>query len=132
MQFKPELVERILSGRKTQTRRIFGENDDFSARGGMNMAGLIRTIMPDGKKRLRWEAGRVYAVQPGRGKCAVARVGITAIRVQRLGGISEDDARAEGFPDRAAFLDYWRKLYGQLDLDELVVALTFELVKRQP
>ena len=47
--------------------------------------------------RLRWEVGRTYAVQPGRGKKAVGRIRLMSIRKEQVQEISEADAIAEGF-----------------------------------
>ena len=72
--FTPEHVQMIVEGRKTQTRRV----------------------VKSGEELRQWEVGRTYAVQPGRGKPAAARIRITSIRQERLRDISEDDVVAEG------------------------------------
>jgi len=46
--------------------------------------------------RTKWRVGNTYAVQPGRGKCGVARIRVTGIRRERLQSISKNDALAEG------------------------------------
>ncbi|MFA4974630.1 MAG: ASCH domain-containing protein [bacterium] len=61
--------QQVLDGTKTQTRRL-------------------RAQPP--------YVGRTYAVQPGRGKPAVGRIRITAIRQQRVQDITAEDALAEG------------------------------------
>ena len=53
-----------------------------------------RIVGPD--LRIKWQVGRTYAVQPGRGKKAVGRIRITKIRRERLGDISAEDIFAEG------------------------------------
>lgn len=53
-------------------------------------------VEPEWTHRALYIIGHTYAVQPGRGKPAVARVRITAIRQERLQNISVDDAYAEG------------------------------------
>jgi hypothetical protein len=57
--------------------------------------------------------GQPVAVQPGRGKHAVGRIRVTAIRYcERAGDISEEDARAEGFADAAAFREIYERING--------------------
>lgn len=72
--------------RKTQTRRPYVEG-----------------------KPPRYDVGKTYAVQPGRGKPAVGRVKIKRKWVEPVTGLSHEDARAEGFKDRCKFMEsYWR------------------------
>ena len=107
MIFKPELVTKVLTGEKTQTRR----KADYGA--------------------CRYTVGRDYAVQPGRGKKSVARIRITDEHRELLSLISDEDARREGFDDKAAFFAYWRRLHGipeDWSLDQAVHVISFELV----
>ena len=46
--------------------------------------------------RIKWQVGRTYAVQPGRGKKAVGRIRITKIRRERLQHIDINGVLAEG------------------------------------
>ncbi len=88
MIFKPQLVEQIKQGRKTVTRR------------------LVQAQQP-----CRYEVGRDYAVQPGRGRAAVLRIVVLDVEQQLLGDLTHDAARAEGFRDRAAFARHWLELH---------------------
>jgi hypothetical protein len=89
--FKPEHVEMILSGKKTQTRRF-------------------------GKKR--WNVGSVHAcyTRPpfARGGAQpFCRVRIKAVQAQCLGSMSIWDAQAEGYDNVGAFVDAWERINGQ-------------------
>lgn len=107
MIFKPELVEKILVGEKTETRR---------------------KANPDGSQRYR--PGRTYAVQPGRTEKGVARIRVLSAEREALEEITEEGARREGFEDLAAFFDYWRGLYGKVSHSQEVWVIRFELVSR--
>lgn len=114
-------LDRVLSGKKTQTRRIAGSGERLIERGG------VPCVVTAGG-RVVYQVGRSYAVQPGRNDKAVARIRLTDIRQEALGTISDDDARAEGYPTRDGFLATWRSIYGEgFDLSRDVWVLTFEL-----
>lgn len=101
MIFSVDMVRLIHEGRKTQTRRpAHGE--------------------------CRYKPGRVYAVQPGRGKPATAHITIRDVRLERLGDITLRDAKREGFRTRDLFRDKWIELHGTYDPDLLVHVITFD------
>lgn len=102
MIFAEPMLQAILDGRKTQTRR----------------------------RSSRYRVGKDYALQAGRGRPGVpgARIRITEKRRQRLGEITTTDAIAEGFEGRARFLDYWAALHGRVDPALWVYAYEFELL----
>lgn len=86
--FRPEFVAPVLFGAKTQTRRL-------------------------GKRR--WKVGSVHACYThppfSRGGAEpFCRVRITDVRRELLFSISPEDALAEGYQDRQAFLDDFRKI----------------------
>jgi hypothetical protein len=98
--------QQVLDGSKTQTRRISKPGEELR---DMPVAALVQypavvtfTISSvfhwnwTPKPRVKWQVGRTYAVQPGRGKKAVGRIRLTGIRQERVQDITEDDARAEG------------------------------------
>jgi hypothetical protein len=101
--FKPELVHLVLSGKKTQTRRPI-KTDEVTC---------------------RYRVGHTYAVQPKRGARSKGRIQILAASRQRLGDLTDQEAKAEGFPSRVAFFRYWAKLYERVDHDEQVWAIAF-------
>jgi hypothetical protein len=109
MIFGPQLLPLVLDGSKTQTRR----SSD------------------------RYSVGHTYAVQPGRGKRAVAQIKVLSTRPERLLDISEQDARAEGFfphpplySARDLFMQYWHDVVAEAEFDQtqVVNVIEFELV----
>lgn len=122
MQFHPTLAAAILAGAKTETRRRTSQ---------------VPTS-PWWAERCKLRQGGIYAVQPGRGRKAVATIILTEKPFrERLdpSAISDETAFAEGFRDgidaaegfsdsiRAprfvtaaeAFGAFWQDLYGNLD-----------------
>ena len=103
MIFKPELAQKILSGEKTQTRRLV--KDSEKCLDGITVSKtwvhkIIGAAPTDHRAwipyHLKWQVGRDYAIQPGRGKKAIGRLRLLSIRREFLQDISEKDARAEG------------------------------------
>lgn len=117
MIFKPELARKVASGEKTETRR---------------------PMVAD--KPSPYVVGNDYAVQPGRGKFAIARVKILLCEPTFLGAMTPEQAAAEGFlqdtdgerhGDIAAFRAYWERLYGDgtARVDVRVWRIGFALVE---
>jgi len=115
--------EMVLTGRKTQTRRIKKKGEhfedgrvftfdicSFKAVDGAGQVGLFNGH----KERTRWEVGKTYAVQPARGQPAIGRIRITGIREQDVREISDADVRAEGFASKANFLETWTQMHDRL------------------
>lgn len=140
MIFKDKLCQKVLDGTKTQTRRL--------VKAGDFMVDFPMPCVFSGAKgnRLRFRENQTYAVQPGRGKHAVGRIGITKIRREQLQEITLDDMRAEGVasymfakgvlsdnpPDvRWKFADLWNSIHPEgkrwKDNPEVWV-LEFELI----
>lgn len=111
MIFKPELADLIINGRKTETRRPV-------------------------KGICRYEEGKHYAIQPGRGQKAIDRLLVLSVTQESLGDIDHQAARREGFTDFGEFLDYWANLYnadiGDLDMEQRVWVINFELYRPKP
>lgn len=106
--FRPEHVEMILSGRKTQTRRL-------------------------GKRR--WKVGGVHAcyTRPPFAKGGAepfARVHILGVRQELLAEISDDDIHAEGYD---SFPEYLKVLCdingGGMSTTALLWVVNFEVVQ---
>ena len=111
MIFGPELIGKVLDGSKTVTRRrLHG-----------------RLVWPP--SALRYQPGRTYAVQPGRGGKAIGRIHVRQVYLQHLGAMIHEDARLEGFRCLADFDSYWRHLHGTWNPEEEVAVIEFELVE---
>jgi hypothetical protein len=97
-------------------------------------------------ERLKWEVGRDYAVQPGRGQKAIGRIRLLEIRQERLQDIDEAGAEAEGvalqawaadsyhqFPRTAGYAHLWDSIHTnrgeRWDDNPTVWVLRFELVE---
>lgn len=103
MLFKPEHVSPILTGRKTQTRRVW--------------------------KKPRARAGSIHKAKTvlfSREYFALIR--ITDVRKERLGDISLEDVRREGYDTREAFKEEWIRINGAWNPELEVFVVSFELV----
>jgi hypothetical protein len=85
MLFRPEHVQLILNGTKTQTRRIWKKK-----RANVGSTHLAKTKM----------ISKEY----------FAKLQIQAVYQEFLDEISEADAHAEGYPSRAAYFDAFMKI----------------------
>jgi len=104
--FKPQHVDMICDGSKTETRRI-------TAR---------RRAKPDS---LHWAQTGMRADQ------RFARIRVTEVSQERLRNIDHLGAIAEGYPSRIAYLDAFKKISGHLmtEKNPLVWVYKFELVE---
>lgn len=104
--------ELVMSGAKTQTRRIATPDTHAHFVYGTDTISAV-VQYKDGwpTYRTKWEVGKTYAVSTGRGKSAVARIKITGIRKEDVRQISFDDVAAEGFLWVAEFFDTWTRMH---------------------
>lgn len=120
MIFKPELLEKVLAGAKTQTRRPahygevainpFGTPLMLIDEIDISKYFVIETVLnPNGNRRFK--VNQSYAAQPGRGKPAQARIIVQKVRFEDVRNISQADAVAEGFRDRLEFWQTWCAFY---------------------
>lgn len=158
MQFN-KTWEKVLSGEKTQTRRLV-KDDEFMAR---RYTTYIDTSLPvayletvlNANNRTVYQVSKTYAVTPARTHPALiycpdhpcygidiiqpgdshyqlakegkwdyrgqgyiqARIRITDIRRQDVRDISQEDARAEGFDNRQAFMFVWLAMHDKPALE---------------
>jgi hypothetical protein len=100
--FKRNLILMVLSGVKTQTRRIHQRG---------------------------WVIGHTYKIKDTYYCKGLGTIKITRAFKQRLGDISEQDVQKEGFKDRAEFIQTWIKINkGAWNPDVIVTAYEFTLV----
>lgn len=138
MIFKAELIDKIVRGDKTQTRRPVRPNEILSGDGEMVFIKLDKD-----KYRTKIGVGRDYAVVPGRGKSGVVwqprtktviekdalelaeshlripladnfiplRLRVLGIHCEDVRNISLEDTMAEGFDTRNEFWEVWCSFY---------------------
>lgn len=91
MIYTPSNAAKMITGEKDQTRLIVKDGDypifDYD---------LKSIFAVHRKARVIYQVGKSYSIQPGRGKPAIGRRVLRAIRQERLQEISEADAKAEG------------------------------------
>jgi hypothetical protein len=118
-------IDAVLNGTKTQTSRIVKDGDYSSITTDLNglMCSHSIKVFPSALEkvtninnvyrgnRLLYHLDNTYAVQPGRGKKAVARIRILQIRLMDVRYISAQGAVDEGFIDIYAFLKVWCKMH---------------------
>lgn len=106
--FQKEHVAPILEGTKTQTRRAWKKQRALPGK-----THLAKTKMLSKEYFARLLVNKVYQ--------------------QRLGDISEEDAKAEGYPSRADYLDAFARINkqptGDSFLDQTVYVIEFQLIE---
>ena len=103
--FKPDMIEAIIQGRKTETRR---------------------------KGQRRWKIGSTHQVRRAMLERSLIIVKITDLQHEPLGEITETDAIAEGFQSRQHFFEKWINIHDVIDYSELVWVVRFQLVVPVP
>lgn len=134
MIFTPEHIQKIVNGTKIETRRV--------AKTGETHNGLWYDMVMSPGGRIKWQTGRDYAVQPGRGKpCYIhngmpLRIKILSIHREPLQAISRTDVIAEGISGAGGVGDY-RNLWDSInkqpgtrwDDNPYVWVIKFEVLK---
>jgi len=105
--FKPEHIEPILNGVKTQTRRIW--------------------------KNHRVKVGSIHRAKTKMlSKDYFALLKITGLRRERLGDLTEEDARAEGGYTVQEFKEVWERINGNWHPYQGVWVVEFQVIKKSP
>lgn len=104
--FKRKHIPLILSGRKTQTRRIHSHE---------------------------WKLGRVYGVRDKLFSKPVAHIMVIRKFRQRLGDISLEDVGKEGYSSLQEFQRAWEEVHGQgsWNPDLIVTVYEFKVVSKR-
>ena len=100
MIFSEEHIQLILEGKKTQTRRRH-----------------VRVL----------KVGRIYRIQTNWYEWTDIRILITRAFQQRLGDITEEDAKKEGGYTVEEFRRVWEQINGVYDPEEIVTVYEFRL-----
>lgn len=97
MNFRPELAEAVIAGRKTVTRRVVSDNPRS----------------PWSDDRAPQLVGKRVAICPGRGKHQIGSARVLSVIRENFNPskITDEEARHEGFRDRNAFLHTWHELH---------------------
>lgn len=115
MNFRPELAAKAVSGSKTVTRRLVSDNP----------------LSPWYRHRCGYQPGKVFTVNPGRGKVNIGRARVVSVRLERLGHLSDEEARREGFEDAAAFEAAFVSINGVYRPLTLVWRIEFQALARE-
>jgi hypothetical protein len=105
MMFKKDLLEMVLSGRKTQTRR------------------LHKNLLKEKQKyvvKRNWYKNTEYYIQ------------IKKVYPQKLGDVSEEEAIKEGFSGLDKFREAWIRINGSWNPEMVVTVYEFELAEPPP
>jgi hypothetical protein len=114
--FSAELLDAVIAGRKTQTRRPVRDDAARPYAAAGDTLGLAEPWAPDGRGGIRYARDRtppapgttVRRWRPARFMALRAvrhRLRVTAVRVEPLDAITPDDALAEGYPHGLTLLD---------------------------
>lgn len=102
----------VIEARKTQTARLVKPGDRL-------VSESYRLPAVYNQSRLVYHVGRDYAVQPGRGKAAVARIRITDLWQQDIRQYTVDDSDCEGFSSLPRFWDTWLGMHSPKTLQTI-------------
>lgn len=72
---------------------------------------VMRRPVKQGERHPWFRPGRNYAIQPGLGQRQITRIAINTIEAGRLGDITFNDVRAEGFRTTIEYKAFWVRTY---------------------
>lgn len=113
MNFRPELAEAVMAGRKTVTRRLVSANPQS----------------PWWEHECGYRVGQEVAVCPGRGKHQIGKAVVVSVGRMTLGILSRAEAQAEGFAGPLAFVEAWEAINGVYDPYAVVWRIGLEAVR---
>lgn len=136
--------ELVLSGRKTQTRRLW-KPVQYTPSGSTNSHGVFELFAVYGVQGAPplFEIGKLLPIIPKRTHPAIRvngeiqRVEIVALRQEHLQDISEADAKAEGVGSAEEYRTLWESINGKTkgarwaDNPEVLV-IEFRMAQQQP
>jgi hypothetical protein len=111
--FREDLAAAVAAGTKTVTRRPVSSNP--------------RSPYFVGRDPSSWPAE--VAVQPGRGKPAIARARLVSAQLLRLERLHPAEAVREGFESPADFEDQWSAFHGEYDPASLVWRIELQVIR---
>jgi len=103
--FKRHYVQQIMSGEKTATRR---------------------------KSRPKVKADGVYRIRTSFFECLPDRIRVHRLYQQRLGDMTPEDARLEGYASLKDFRRVWNDFYDSWDDEQTVWVVEFEYLGPPP
>jgi|GEM_PF-2111548 len=143
--FKPEMIEALLDGCKTQTRRIikpgkrpFEVGDFLWVRERLEKSDYEQYLLDklgwSDPREWKWSRDYLLAMHMPKNHSRLT-LKVTDVRQQPVQDITETDAQAEGFADIAAFQAYWDGIYKadpqyQWACNPAVTAYTFDVDHR--
>ncbi len=103
---------------KTQTSRIAAPEPNGESLAGfemlsypMGMKAVVRGSKDDSHWVTKWQVGKTYAVQPGRGEKAIGRIRILDIQRIDVRDFTPADVKREGFLSLNHYLLVWSQMH---------------------
>ncbi|MEM2972508.1 MAG: ASCH domain-containing protein, partial [Candidatus Bathyarchaeia archaeon] len=75
----------------------------------------------------KYHPGSIQSIQTSWFSKPIGYIKIISVQTERLGDITEEDAKAEGFENLAEFQKTWKQIYGEWNPNALVTVYTFTL-----
>ena len=103
--FKRRLIQKVRSGEKTQTRRTH---------------------------KRTWKLGKTYSIRASYFGKPEGHIKITKKFQQKLGEISPEDVKKEGFNSLEEFRKAWIEINGSWDPEQIVIVYEFRVARNMP
>jgi hypothetical protein len=108
---------KVVNGTKTQTRRLVKPGEHLIQ--AEYFGGGYKPLWVENTKQKKvYTVGSFFAVQPDRGRAALARAFLTDIRREDVRNISDEDVKAEGYTQIDEFFKVWCAMHDQPALRE--------------